>query len=140
MISIPMCLEIREKDKFKGVGSLPQMQDLVGGYSSSSWKSSMVIHQYRMLTSRESNHFNIRLTRKKVALNKLCDTKPLLQSESFLINRKLFQYIKDNLVRIRKMGYTLKSGVYSGPTTCQRLRGYSTVGERIRETLHDVRA
>lgn len=56
-------------------------------------KCSRVIHRYRMLTSRESNHFNIRLISKESCM-KQCDTKPLLQSESFLIKSKLLKYIK----------------------------------------------
>lgn len=59
-------------------------------------KSSRVIHRYRMLTSRESNHLNIRLISKE-SFMKQCDTITLLQSESFLKKSKLLKYIKENI-------------------------------------------
>jgi len=71
------------------------MPALVGGYSSSSCKASMVVNRYRMLTSRFYEHFHIRFTTLE-SCKVVCNIITVLQSESFIINSKLLSYVKEN--------------------------------------------
>lgn len=95
MVSIPKQWEIENNKKFKELGRVPQMHDLVGGYYTYSLKSSMLVNRYRMLTSREYNHFNIRFTSLE-SCRTLCVTITLLQSEPFIINSLLLSYVKEH--------------------------------------------
>lgn len=59
MVSVPKAWVIDKQESFESKGKVHKMSDLIGGYYTNK-KASMIVNRYRMLTSREYEHFNIR--------------------------------------------------------------------------------
>jgi DNA-directed RNA polymerase len=95
MVSKPNPWMIDNEQKFIEARVAPQMVDLVGGYYTTSKKASMFINRYRMLSTREYEHFHIRFLTLD-SCKHMCNVVTLLQNESFQINSKFLSFLKEN--------------------------------------------
>lgn len=96
MVCAPMPWRIVGKlgNYIKSGGKVPQMSDLTGAYYTHK-KASMIVNRYRMLTSREYEHFYICFNSLQ-SCQAMCNIIKGLQMEPFIVNSKLLDFIKSN--------------------------------------------
>lgn len=99
-LNLPMVCEPEDWCEVDDVSEAKTLTDLYGGYLSKPI-GDFYIQRYRLLTSRDYEHFNITLG---YDYKKLCEAMNFLQKQAFTINEDMLNFINNNYEILVKLG------------------------------------